>query len=230
MNCTSNYIAFLQIITSNPSTFVPPSSVPYLRTTHFFTFSTFPVVPATCFANGMTTQCWQPSESRVCLCRQPLCLYTFFDLLNLFRPFWEMFCERQDNTVIHASHMGKYMLRAQKSETLQTFTFRLLLGKQKTSAIFQADGNIPIPSHVFPFLFIVQEDIVLIHDAAFFFLHVCAFASVVDPFLRNMAHISLRYISTIHSVPLFCYTIHNISIRFRRSPSRATPGNPASLF
>jgi len=37
----------------------------------------------------------------------PVCLYTFFDLLNLFRPFWEMFCERQDNIVIHASHMGK---------------------------------------------------------------------------------------------------------------------------
>jgi hypothetical protein len=122
MNCTSNYIAFIQIITSKPSAFVPPSSVPYLRTTYFFTFSTFPVVPATCSANGMTTQCWQPSQSRVCLCRQPPC----FDLLNLFRPFWEMFSERQDNTVIHASHIGKYMLRAQKSETLQTFTFRLL--------------------------------------------------------------------------------------------------------
>jgi len=79
----------------------------------------------------MTTQCCQPSESRVCLCRQPLSLYTFFALLNLFRPFWEMFSERQDNTVIHASHLGKYMLCAQKSETLQTFTFRLLLGKQK---------------------------------------------------------------------------------------------------
>jgi len=131
MNCTSNYIAFLQIITSNLSTFVPPSSVPYLWTTHFFTFSTFPIVPATCSANGMTTQCWQPSQSHVSLCRQPLCSYTFFDLLNLFRPFWEMFSERQDNTVIHASHMGKYMLHAQKSETLQTFTFRLLLGKQK---------------------------------------------------------------------------------------------------
>ena len=114
-----------------------------------------------------------------------------------------MFCERQDNTVIYASHMGKYMLHAQKSETLQTFTFRLLLGKQKSSAIFLADGNIPFRSHVFPFLLIVQEDIVLIHGATFFFLYVCAFASVVDPFLRNMAHISLWYISTIHSVPPF---------------------------
>jgi len=87
-----------------------------------------------------------------------------------------MFCERQDNTVIHASHMGKYMLHAQESETLQTFTFRLLKGKQQTSVTFQTDGNIPIPSHVFHFLLIVQEDIVLIHDAAFFFLHACAFA------------------------------------------------------
>jgi hypothetical protein len=30
--------------------------------------------------------------------------------------------------------------------------------------------------------------------------------------------------------PIFCYTIHNISIPFRRSPSRAMPGNPASLL
>ena len=92
----------------------------------------------------MTTQCWQPSDSRVCLCRQPLCLYTFFGLLNLFRPFRDMFSERQDNTVIIASHMGKYMLRAQKSETLQTFTFWLLQGKQRISVTFQTDGNIPI--------------------------------------------------------------------------------------
>ena len=98
-------------------------------------------------------------------------------LLNLFCPFWEMFCERQDNTVIHASHMGKYMLHAQESETLQTFTFRLLKGKQRTSVTFQTDGNIPISLHVFAFLLIVDQDTVFIHDAAFFFfLHVCAFA------------------------------------------------------
>jgi hypothetical protein len=85
-----------------------------------------------------------------------------------------MFCERQDHTVIHASHMGKYMLHAHKSETLQTFTFRLLKGKQKTSVTFQTDRNIPVSLHVFAFLLIVEEDIVFIHDAAFFYLHVCA--------------------------------------------------------
>ena len=40
-------------------------------------------------------------------------------------------------TVIHTSHMGNYMLHAQGSETLQTYTFRLLKGKQKTSVTFQ---------------------------------------------------------------------------------------------
>ena len=34
--------------------------------------------------------------------------------------------------------------------------------------------------------------------------------------------------STIYSVPLFCYIIHNIAIRFRHWSSRATPGTPAS--
>jgi len=86
-----------------------------------------------------------------------------------------MFCKRQDNTVIPDSHMGKYMLHAQESETLQTFTFRLLKGKQKISVTFQTDSNIPISLHVFAFLLIVEENIVFIHDAALF-LHVCAFA------------------------------------------------------
>jgi len=49
-------------------------------------------------------------------------------------------------------------------------------GNQKTSVTFQTDGNIPISLHVFAFLLIVEEDIVFIHDAAFFFLHVCTFA------------------------------------------------------
>jgi hypothetical protein len=155
---------------------VRPSSVPCLRTTHSFTFSTFPVVPARCFANGMTTQCCQPWESRVCLCRKPLCFYTSFDLLNLFRPFCEMFCRRHDNTVIHASHMSNYTLHARGSETLQTFTSRFLKEKQRTSVTFRTDGNIPISLHVFAFLLIVEQDNVFIHDAAFFFfLHVCAF-------------------------------------------------------
>jgi hypothetical protein len=86
-----------------------------------------------------------------------------------------MFREWQGNTVTHASHMGNYMLYAWESETLQTFTSGLLKGKQRTSVTFQTDGNIPISLHVFAFLLIVQQDIVFIHDAAFF-LHVCAFA------------------------------------------------------
>jgi hypothetical protein len=95
----------------------------------------------------------------MCVCRKPLCLYAFFDLLTLFRRFWEMFHERYDSTVIHASHMGNYTLHAWESETLQTFTFRLLKGKQRTSVTFQTDGNIPILLHVFAFLLIVEKDI-----------------------------------------------------------------------
>jgi hypothetical protein len=80
-----------------------------------------------------------------------------------------MFRERHDNTVIHASHMGNYMLHARESETLQTLTFRLLKEKQRTSVTFQTDGNIPISLHVFAFLLIVDQEIVFIHDVAFFF-------------------------------------------------------------
>jgi hypothetical protein len=87
-----------------------------------------------------------------------------------------MFHERHDNTVIYASDMGNYMLHARGSETLQTFTFRQLKGKQRTSVTFRTDDNIPISLHVFAFLLIVEQDIVFIHDAAFFFLHVFAFA------------------------------------------------------
>jgi len=87
-----------------------------------------------------------------------------------------MYRERHDNTVIHASDMGNYMLHARGSETLQTFTFRLLKGKQRTSVTFQTDGNIPISLHIFSSQLIVEQDIVFIHDAASFFLHVCAFA------------------------------------------------------
>ena len=112
-----------------------------------------------------------------------VCRKTFFDRLNLFRPFWEMFRKRHDNIVIHASHMGNYMLHARGSETLQTLAFRLLKGKQRTSATFQTDGNIPISLHVFAFLLIVEHDIVFIHDAAFFFLHVC-FCISTGPFRK----------------------------------------------
>jgi hypothetical protein len=87
-----------------------------------------------------------------------------------------MFRERHDNTVIHASHMGNYMLHARRLETLQTFTSRLLRGKQRTSVTFQTDDNIQISLHFLASLLIVEQDIVFIHDAAFFFLHVCAFA------------------------------------------------------
>jgi hypothetical protein len=109
------------------------------------------------------------------MCRKPLCLYDiFFEFLTLFRRFWEMFRERHDNTVIHVSHTGTYMLHSQGSETLQTFTFRLLKGKQTTSVTFQTDSNIPILLHVLVFLLIVEQNISFIHNAAFF-LHVCAF-------------------------------------------------------
>jgi hypothetical protein len=87
-----------------------------------------------------------------------------------------MFRERHDNTVVHASDMGNYTLHARGSETLHTVTFWLLKGKQRTSVTFRTDGNIPILLRVFAFLLIVEQDIVFIHDAAFFFLHVCAFA------------------------------------------------------
>ena len=86
-----------------------------------------------------------------------------------------MFRERHNNTVIHASDMGNYMLHARGSETLQTFTFRLLTGKERTSVTFQTDSNITISLHVFAFLLIVEQDIVFIHNAAFF-MHVRAFA------------------------------------------------------
>jgi len=51
------------------------------------------------------------------------------------------------------------MMHARESETLQTFTFRRLKGKQRTSVKFQTDSNIPISLHVFAFLLAVEQDI-----------------------------------------------------------------------
>jgi hypothetical protein len=82
-------------------------------------------------------------------------------------------CFANGVTVIRASHMGNYMLHAQVLETLQMFTFWLPKGKQRTSVTFQTDGNIPVSLHIFAFLLIVEQDIVLIYNAAFFFLCVC---------------------------------------------------------
>jgi hypothetical protein len=73
------------------------------------------------------------------------------------------------------------MLHAQESETLQTFTFRLLTGLERISVTFQTDGNITVSVHVFALLLTVEQDIVFIHDAAFF-LHVCAFCVSCGPF------------------------------------------------
>ena len=138
-----------------------------------------------------------------------------------------MFRERHDKTVIHASHMGNYMLHARGSDTLQTFTFRLLKRKQRTSVTFEIDGNIPISLHVFAFLLIVEQDIVFITMLP---------SSCTRVLLRK--YLTLSYVKwrIFHSdtfpqfipSPFFCYIIHNIVIRFRHWSSRATPGTPAS--
>jgi hypothetical protein len=67
------------------------------------------------------------------------------------------------------------MLHARGSETQQTFTFRLLTGKERTLVTFQTDGNLTISLYVFAFLLIVEQDIIYIHDAVFF-MHVRAFS------------------------------------------------------
>ena len=161
----------------------------------------------------------------MCLCRKPLCLYTFFDLLTLFRPFWEMFREQHDNTVIHAPHMGNYMLHARESETLQTFTFRLLKGTQRTSVTFQTDGNIPISLHVFAFL--------LSKKALYSFMMLPS-SSCMCVLLRKLWTLSYVTWRIFHSdtfpqfipSPLSCYIIHKIAIQFRQWSSRGNAGYP----
>ena len=78
-----------------------------LGTIHSLTLTSF-VVPAECFANGMTTHSCKPSESRVCVC---VCVFVFMYMCvffsearvfawNLLQPsqsalsFWEMFRKR----------------------------------------------------------------------------------------------------------------------------------------
>jgi len=150
----------------------------------------------------------------VCLCRKPLCLYyTFFDL-NLFRPFREMFRERHDNTVIHASDMGNYMLHARGSETLQTFTFRLLKGKQRTSVTFRTDGNIPVSLHVFASLFIVEQ------DKTFTMLP----SSCCTVLLRKYWTLSYVTWRIFHSRHI--YTIYSVTLFLLRNTQNCYPVSP----
>jgi len=51
-----------------------------------------------------------------------------------------------------------------------------------TSVTFHTEGNIPVSLHVFVFILIVEQDIAFIHDAVFFFLHVCAFCVITGAF------------------------------------------------
>jgi hypothetical protein len=78
-----------------------------------------------------------------------------------------------------------FLLFATSTSVIRLFTL-LLLRKIISYALCSSfalynnfvtliDVNVPISLHVFAFLLIVEEDIVFIHDAAFFFLHVCAF-------------------------------------------------------
>ena len=138
---------------------------------NFPTFSTY-FVGSKCW---IVRSRWLPTPKVMCVCVGSPSVYmkpssTFSTCFVLSRKCFA----NGMTTLIHASHMGNYMLHAQGSETLQTFTFRLLKGKQRTSVTFQTDSNIPISLHIFAFLLLLQ-DIVFIHDAAFFSLHVCAF-------------------------------------------------------
>jgi hypothetical protein len=108
-------------------TFVRPPSVRSLETAHSFALSTFRVLPAIRFANAMTTQCCQTWESRVCVCVGNPSVYmipssnfsSYFVLsgrcsANGMKTLWPCFWQRH----------------ARGSETLETFSFRLLRGKQ----------------------------------------------------------------------------------------------------
>jgi hypothetical protein len=156
----------------------------------------------------------------------PLFIYIFFNLPNLFCPFWEMFCEQQDNTVIHASHMGKYMLHAQELETLQTFTFWLLKlrwhFKQMVTFQFCYMSFFPINCRTRH----------CIHSRCCLLLlaRVC-FSVSCEPFLYVTWRIfhSDTFPQFIMS-PLFCYIIHKIAICFHHWSSRATPDTPASTI
>ena len=99
------------------------------------------------------------SGSHVCVCVGSPCVYIPSSTSSsCFVLSGKCFANGM-TTLIHASHMGNYTLHAQGSETLLTFTFRLLKGKQRTSVTFQTDGDIPISLHVFAFQLIVEQDI-----------------------------------------------------------------------
>ena len=81
-----------------------------------------------------------------------------------------MFCEQQDPCFLH----GQLYVACSRVGNPPSIYIPAAEGKTKNFSDISNNSNIPISLHVFAFLLIVEEDIVFIHDAAFF-LHVCAF-------------------------------------------------------
>jgi hypothetical protein len=93
-----------------------------------------------------------------------------------------------------------------------------------TSVTFLTVCTDLISLHVFLYLLTVQQDIVFLQDAVFFPCTCVRFASVLEHFLRNMAHIFLWRISTHSTVPSFSLVSpHTLAIAFLHLSSRATP-------
>jgi hypothetical protein len=146
----------------------------------------------------MTKQCCQPWESRVCVC---VCvcvclsearLFTW-NLLQTSHPVssflgnvsqteWQHWLANPKSHVYMCVRTrGVYIFRNFRCSVFKHIHLSHIIILVLS---FLTEGNIPISLHVLVFVLTVEQDIVLIHDAVFFFLHVCAFCVSTGAFRR----------------------------------------------
>jgi len=132
------------------------------------TFSTCFIVSGKCISNGTTTLTCQHRESCPSVCVRPSVSVRVCPSVCV-RP-----SVRPNSECLHLLEI--LLLRIQ--------THSVVTHHYSGAVTFLTEGNVPISLHVFLFVLIVQQDIVLIHDALFFFLHVCVFCINTGAFPR----------------------------------------------
>jgi hypothetical protein len=188
MNCNCNCIAIIQIITYNQSN-LRPSFFPSLSTGNtFFNLLNLLRRSSEMFRerNGKTVL---PALRVTCVCvRVCVCVRSPVVYMKPSSNFSTCFvvsgkcfahgmttptCQPRESRIYVCPNPER--LHLPEISLLRIQTHSVVTHHYSGAVTFLTEGNIRISLHVFVFVLAVEQDIVLIHDAVFFFLHVRAF-------------------------------------------------------